>query len=233
MSLLKRIFTIFQAESHTIVEKFEDPVKVTEQGIRDLRKHLSEALNALAEVKASMLRFQREAEKEKRRQQEYMRKAEALLKKAVAGEVAKEEAETLAAELVTKAEMAEQRVAELEQEAERQQELALKIQGKVNELKLQIAKYESELRSLKARAATAKAVKKVNKHLAKVDPSDTLAMLERMKEKVEREEALADAYGEIAEMEKDAEAKADALLAKTPLTTSAKFEQLKQKVGLV
>ncbi len=38
MSLFKRLFRVSQAEAHAIVDKFEDPIKMTEQGIRDLKK---------------------------------------------------------------------------------------------------------------------------------------------------------------------------------------------------
>jgi phage shock protein A len=40
MSVFKRLFRVSQAEAHAIVDKFEDPIKMTEQGIRDLKKDL-------------------------------------------------------------------------------------------------------------------------------------------------------------------------------------------------
>ena len=75
MGILSRFFKIGQAEVHHVLDKLEDPVKLTEQGIRDLKKNLSEATSALAEVKASMIRFQRAAENEKKRAIEYVKKA--------------------------------------------------------------------------------------------------------------------------------------------------------------
>ena len=51
--------------------------------------------------------------------------------------------------------------------------------------------------TLKGRTKTANATRKINQHLANVDSKGTVAMLERMKEKVEEQEALAEAYGEM------------------------------------
>mgnify|MGYP001493103567 CR=1 FL=1 len=38
MSIFRRIFKLIQSESHSVVDNLEDPVKLTEQGIRDLKK---------------------------------------------------------------------------------------------------------------------------------------------------------------------------------------------------
>ncbi len=233
MGILSRFFKIGQAEAHHVLDKMEDPVKLTEQGIRDLKKNLSEATSALAEVKASMIRFQREAENEKRRAVEYVKKAEALLTKAAKGEIAQEEAENLASELLQKAETFQQNAQKLQEDADAQKKMADNLTIKIKELKTQIAKYESELKSLKARAATAKAVKKVNKHLTKIDASSTISMLERMKEKVEEEESLAQAYEEIATEDTKLENKVDSLLSsKSEGSSLSKLEGLKKKMGL-
>ena len=64
-----------------------------------------------------------------------------------------------------------------------------KLQAKVEKLKRDISKYENELVTLRARARTAESMKKVNKQLAGVDSSSTIAMLEKMKDKVAEEES--------------------------------------------
>ncbi len=40
MGIFGRIFNVGKAEAHAIVDKLEDPIKMTEQGIRDLKKDL-------------------------------------------------------------------------------------------------------------------------------------------------------------------------------------------------
>ena len=66
MSVFKRMFKVSQAEAHAVVNKFEDPIKMTEQGIRDLKKDLQASMTSLAEVKAISLRTRRQAENHKK-----------------------------------------------------------------------------------------------------------------------------------------------------------------------
>jgi len=232
MSLLKRVLRIVKAETHAIVDKLEDPIKVTEESIRELKKQLNKAIESLAQVKATQIRFEREAINERERAKMLVKKAESILAKAKSSEISEEEAQKLVSELLQKAEIHEQNARNLEQEAQKQKEMAMRLQAKIDQLKTVIAKYEAELKTLKARYATAKAVKKINKQLAKVDPSDAISMLEKMKQKVEEEEYLATAYEEIAKKEimLDVESEVDKKILE--METSQKLEELKKKLGL-
>ena len=72
------------------------------------------------------------------------------------------------------------------------------LQANVEKLKQNISSYQNDLVTLKARAKTAAATKKINEQISRIDSSGTLTMLDRMREKVEAEESLATAYGELA-----------------------------------
>ena len=56
MNIFKRLFKIGEAEAHSALDKLEDPIKMTEQGIRDMKSDLDKSLHALAEVKAMAIR---------------------------------------------------------------------------------------------------------------------------------------------------------------------------------
>ena len=60
--MFRRLFKIGEAEAHSAIDKLEDPIKLTEQGIRDLKKDLDNSLQALAEVKAMAIRAKNEVE---------------------------------------------------------------------------------------------------------------------------------------------------------------------------
>jgi phage shock protein A len=47
---------LVQLKQIRLVDKLEDPIKMTEQGIRDLKEDMSKALQAMAEVKALAIR---------------------------------------------------------------------------------------------------------------------------------------------------------------------------------
>ncbi|MEE2627864.1 MAG: PspA/IM30 family protein, partial [Candidatus Latescibacterota bacterium] len=55
--IFERLFKTGQAEAHALVDKMEDPIKLSEQAIRDLKKDLHESTKALAEVKAIAIRL--------------------------------------------------------------------------------------------------------------------------------------------------------------------------------
>ncbi len=81
MNIFKRIFRIGQAEIHSVVEKMEDPIKMTEQGIREMRDDLNQSLEAYAKVKAMAIRSQNSVDKKKEEAADYERKAILLLEK--------------------------------------------------------------------------------------------------------------------------------------------------------
>ena len=96
MGLFSRIFKVGQAEANSVVDKLENPIKLAEQGIRDLKKDLDNSLQALAEVKAAAIRSKRDLETSKNQSQNYEAKAIQLVQKAERGEVSVEDADRLA-----------------------------------------------------------------------------------------------------------------------------------------
>ncbi|GAA0882381.1 PspA/IM30 family protein [Sphingobacterium siyangense] len=198
MNIFKRIFRIGQAEIHAVVDKMEDPIKMTEQGIREMKEDLEQSLEAYAKVKALAIRTQNNCEKKKEEANEFENKAILLLQKAQKGELTAEKAEGLAKEALLLKKQLLIEASELEKQAVIHQSSADELHKNVDILKFNISKWEGELSTLKARVKVSNAAKMVNRQLANIDSNSTISMLERMKEKVEEDEALAKAYGEIA-----------------------------------
>jgi Phage shock protein A (IM30), suppresses sigma54-dependent transcription len=197
--LFRRIFRVAQSEAHAVVDKIEDPVKMTEQGIRELRADLAKSIQALAQVKAVTVRLRKDGEDQLRQAQEYERKAMALLQRAQAGDLDMAEAERLATEALNRKQEFEARGRQLLADYQKQQQQTDALQAKVQKLQSTITRYENELVTLRGRAQAAEATKKINKQLSGVDSSGTIAMLEKMKERVNQTEAEAEAYGQIAD----------------------------------
>ena len=233
MSIFRRIFKVGQSEAHAIVNKLEDPIKMTEQGIRDLKADLQGAMTGLAEVKGVAIRLSKEGEDAKRQAGEYERKAMLLLQRFQDGQMDQEQADRLATEALAKKESASERATRLLKDANQQQQMAAQLQERVSKLKSTISTYENELVTLRARAKTAESTRKINQQLAKVDSSSTITMLERMKQKVEEDEALAQAYGEVADVDTSVDSEIDRALASGQNTqTQDKLRELKAKMGL-
>jgi phage shock protein A len=233
MSIFQRLFKVGQAEAHNVVNKLEDPIRMTEQGIRELKIDLQGAMTGLAEVKGIAIRLTKEAEDAKRQAGEYERRAMLLLQRAQDGHMDMAQAERLATEALTRKDSASERATRLFKDAEQQQRLASQLQEKIAQLKSTTSTHENELITLRARAKTAAATKKINQQLAQLDSSSTIAMLERMKSKVEEDEALAQAYGEVANVDASVDAEIDRALAGSQTTsTQDRLAELKAKMGL-
>jgi phage shock protein A len=206
---------------------------MTEQGIRDLKKDLQASMTSLAEVKAIAIRTRREADNHKKLTVDYERKAMMLLQKMQSGEMDQADAERLATQALNKKEQSAADAIRLAQEAERHEQMAGQLQANVNKIKSGVNTYENDLVTLKARAKTAVATKKINQQIARVDSSGTIAMLEKMKSKVEEDEALALAYGEMADLDESVDDEIDAALESgNRVTASVHLLELKKKMGI-
>ncbi len=212
MSFFKRLFKIGQAEAHSAVDKLEDPVKMTEQAIRDMKVDLDKSIKALAEVKALAIRSKNEANSYRNKAKDYEGKAIMLLKRAESGSMDLGEADRLAGIALTKKEesLSSLKVADANQK--KFDSSVAKLEANIRKLRNNISKWENEAKTLKARAKVSAATKNVNKQLANIDSSSTVAMLERMKEKVEQEEALSESYAEIADENKSVDEEIESAL---------------------
>lgn len=198
MNIFKRIFRIGQAEIHSVVEKMEDPIKMTEQGIREMKEDLDQSLEAYAKVKALAIRTKNNGDKKDEEAKEFEGKAVLLLQKAQSNELEVDKAESLAKEALLLKKQLLSESEELKKQAVVHENSVNELQKNIDVLKFNINKWESELSTLKARVKVSNATKEVNRQMAKIDSNSTISMLERMKEKVEEDEALSQAYGSMA-----------------------------------
>ena len=200
VGIFKRLFRVAEAKTHSAIDSIEDPIKMTEQGIRDLKKDLETSLKSLAEAKAVLIKMRNDAQANKDLAASYENKAVLLLKKAQSGSINQSEADRLASAALEKKNEIIEQSSPVMQSISRQDQQTRTLELRVNELKTSISKWENELSTLKARAKVAEASKKLNKQLAQVDSSGTMALLEKMKHKVSEDEALAESYGDMAKL---------------------------------
>lgn len=230
MGIFSRLFNVGKAEAHAAIDKLEDPIKMTEQGIRDLKKDLDKSLQALAEVKAMAIRSKRDLNEQKAMAQNYEQKAMLLLQKAEKGELEMTEAERLATEALSRKEQASESVSRAQEEVTKFDTNISQLDANVKKLKSTITRYENELRTLKARARVSQATQKINKQLSGIDSSGTVSMLEKMKDKVAQQEAMAEAYGEISVENRSLDDEIDATLSDTNVKATNALEELKAKM---
>ena len=143
------------------------------------------------------------------------------------------QAERLATDALTRQESASARAMRLFKDAEQPQLLVSQLQEKIAQCKSTISTHENELITLRARAKTAVVTKRINQQLSRIDSSSTIALLERMKNTVDEDEALAQAYGEVATVASSVEVEIDHALAGAQTTSpQERLAELKAKMGL-
>lgn len=234
MNVFKRMFKMGQAEAHSALDQLENPIKLTEQGIRDLKKDLDESLKALAEVKAMAIRSKNDLQTAKSKAKDYENKAMLLLKKAQNGGIDASEADRLASEALVKKEEELEHATRSQEEVNRFEGSIGQLDQNVKKVRATISKYENELKTLKARVKVSQATKKLNKQMAQIDASSTVTMLERMKDKVAQDEALAESYGEIANESKSIDDEIDKALegGENQAKAADSLAALKNKLGM-
>jgi phage shock protein A len=234
MNMFRRLFKIGEAEAHSAIDRLEDPIKLTEQGIRDLKKDLDQSLQALAEVKAMAIRAKNEVETYKNKAKDYENKAMLLLKRGAEGQIDSAEADRLASEALVKKDEATGQMSRAKEENERFEKNVSQLDVNVKKIRSTVSQYENELKTLKARVKVSTATKNLNKQLSQVDGSGTVAMLEKMKEKVAQEEALAESYGEIANESKSVDDEIDKALegGTSEIKAADDLAAMKAKLGL-
>lgn len=233
MNILRRFFTIGKAETHSVIDRLEDPIKMTEQGIRDLKQDLDQALKALAEIKALAIRSRNEMNTYENRAKDYEQKAIMLLKRSERGDMDANEADRLAGEALVKKDESLKHLERSKVEKEKFEENIGKMESNINRLRRQISHYENELKTLKARVKVSTATKNINKQMARVDSSGTVSMLEKMRDKVAQEEALAESYGDIANESRSVDDEIDkALEGEGSLKVGDELAELKKRMGI-
>ncbi|WP_010228156.1 PspA/IM30 family protein [Gillisia marina] len=232
MNLFKRLFKIGQAETNSAIDNMEDPIKMTEQGIRDMKLDLDKSLEALAQVKALAIRAKNDQDEFQNKAEEYQNKAIIILKKGHSKEMESAEADRLAKEALVQKEMADQQMIRAKEESAKFDNNVAQLQKNIQTIKANIGNWENELKTLKARVKVSNATKSLNKQMAELDSTGTVSMLERMKEKVAQEEALAEAYGDIANASKSIDDEIDKAADTTKAKANDDLEKLKNQLGL-
>ncbi len=234
MGFFKSIGRIFKSQSHELISKIEDPIKLIAEGIRELKKKLELALNAYAETKALQIKANRDVKANKELVGVWGNKAIGLLQSAKDGKIDEKEATRLATAALQKQNDYKKNLQLSETLVGSRIDSVKKVEQTIATLKEEIKKYERELAELTARQKAAAVSKEVNKQIAQIDFNDTISMMEEMKRRVESEEVLALAYEEMGQQTqaKTLEDEIDNVLQIGDSEVESELEKLKKQIGM-
>jgi phage shock protein A len=193
MSLFKRLRDLTLSNVYALIEKAEDPVKMTDQYLRDMQEDLEEAEKAVAaqialEKKFKQLYEEQEALVEKRDEQAHL--------------AAQNKNIELARRALEEKKAAEQKMNEYKASYEQNKAAADNLRDKLEDMRKQVVELKNKRETLVARANAAKAQRDINKAMSGIGSDSAMSGLKRMEDKVMQMEAEAEASGEVYKREK-------------------------------
>jgi phage shock protein A len=199
LAKFKKIFRIGGNKNNQELDAADsnDPVKLAEGNIAELKKDLHESQRSLAEIKALTIRTQKEKDVAERNCQELEERAFQMLQKGKSGEIPMAEAEKRAVALLDQREkiMANVRVAA--ESVKHYRAMLEKLEANNAKIYEQVSEWENELKTLKARNRMNEASKKMHERLTKMDDSNTQHLIDKMRQNAEEQEAISQAYQEL------------------------------------
>lgn len=177
MGILQRFSDIMRSNINAALDKCEDPAKMVDQALIDLRRDLAEVKKETSEVMATEKNAQRLMEECKANIAKYTTAAQNALR---AGN--ENDARTL---LARKQEL-ESNLASLESNYAAAYQNADRIRTMHDKLVRDIESLESRKAAIKAKVATAKAQERVNKATAGMSSAASISAFERMEDKANR-----------------------------------------------
>ena len=197
MGLFERIFRIGKSEVNSAVDKLEDPIKMADQVLRELRENYQQAIVGESEVKAIALQHRAEEQKARTKAEEWEKKANDLLDLVEEGKLDAEKGNTLATTAAESHAQAQKQADEFAAMAEKEEQALAVMETAIQQLKDKIAEAENRTNLLKSRAKTADVSEKINKTLSSVDTDGLMGTLDRMDAKVTAQEFRSQAYAEV------------------------------------
>ncbi|TSB45810.1 PspA/IM30 family protein [Alkalicoccobacillus porphyridii] len=214
-----RVRTIVSSELNSLLNKAEDPGKMLDQFIADMKRDISEVEAAVAKQIAS----------EKLLKKQLDDSVEAVTKREEQAVVALESGdEDLARRVLEDKNKQQSHTSSLQVSHEEALKLSEELKIKLREMKDELQEMIMKKDSLKARNESAKARAKVNRSLSGLD-SGAKSGFERMEEKVMRSEAEAESSEELRSVNKTLDDDLAALTNKSAV--DSELEALKAKIN--
>jgi phage shock protein A len=219
MGILERISTIVKANIHDLLDSAENPEIMLDQYIRDLESGVNEAREELINAMADEKRLAAKLEERKRYVRTWEEKAEQAIR------LGKDEA----ARSALRAARAYQEEVDTTAAAwEVQEEKVAELQGQFEQIEKRLATVRSERDALLAEHKATRATEKLT--TARTSASKATAAIkgiERMKDRLEREAAKAEAREEMAAMSAEVQ---EAEISQADIEVEARLAQLKAKI---
>eukprot|EP00968_Pinguiococcus_pyrenoidosus_P029307 scaffold8478_cov286-Pinguiococcus_pyrenoidosus.AAC.7 len=183
MNIAGRFFRLAKANINSLLSRWEDPEKVLDATVDEMQADLIKVRQSYAEVNATQKRLNKQKEQAEATAEEWYKRAQLALSK---------EDEELAREALTRRQQSLDTAEALAGQLDGQEEAVKRLYDAMTQLESRIQEAKSQKDQLVARARTAKTTTKVSDMLNNVGDGNSVAVFDRMAEKVEAMEAQAE-----------------------------------------
>lgn len=181
-----RNFSLFMRSSvSSLQEKFVDPQRMVHQLIIDMESELDRVRSSVASAIADEIQLRKKAEHAREETQEWLDRATTALRR---GD------ETSSKQALEQKVLAEQRADGLDVEFRKQKEQTAKLQSAITDLADKIRQARQKQTLLLARLVRAESGQKIDRALNATTSRSAFAQFDRLEERVDRAEAMDEAY---------------------------------------
>jgi|LSQX01.2.fsa_nt_gb phage shock protein A len=188
MSIFKRFSDVVRANINALIDKAEDPEKMANQIIMDLEKLQREATQGVAATIAEEKRLKRLVEQNRAEMEKWEARAIDCLKR---GD------EALAREALAQKQRFEADFANYCRQHEAQVEQVNALKENLRQLNEKIEEAKRRRDAIIARSKAARTQSAISQAMSETTTGDLLGKLDKMEEKVQQKEAMAEAYAEL------------------------------------
>ncbi|HEY3969267.1 MAG TPA: PspA/IM30 family protein [Planctomycetaceae bacterium] len=192
MGLFQRISDIISANLNEMTEGFEDPEKMLKQAIREMEQSIADATHETAKVLANEKLISKELANNERQADDWQKKAEQAV---AAGD------DGLARKALSRKQEHQKLVTALQDQVTAAQDASRTLKHQLEGMQAKLSEAKRNLATLSARQRAADFKKKMHTNEVAIETGaatdDAFAKFDRMREKVERAEAEAEALAEL------------------------------------
>lgn len=224
MNLFQRISDIITANLNEMTESFEDPERMLKQAIREMEESIADATQETAKVLANEKLLAKELASNERQADDWQAKAEQAVN---SGD------DPLARKALSRKQEHQKLVVALKDQLTAAQDASRTLKHQLEGMQAKMAEAKRNLATLSARKRAADFKKKMHTSEVAFDTGaasdDAFAKFERMREKVERAEAEAEALAELRGVKATAEEEPASARTAAEEDIDAELEALKRK----
>jgi phage shock protein A len=222
MSWLANFSLVIRSSITGLCERFENPERMLNQLIIDMEEELERVRGNVAGVIADEIQLGRQVDKARVEVGQWHQRAAAALQR-------QDEAAAKAA--IEQKVLAQKRAETLSKEHAKHNEETARLHRSIRDLERQIRQARHKRSLLVARLARVESARKIDQVMKQADSGSALAQFHRLEERVERAEALEEAYARL----EDRDPKAEALAARFAEReqrdrVDKEFQELKRRV---